>query len=472
MMHWSQYIPPILAAAGLLLLTAAAADHVFFWDTIQFAGKHGLYYFDNQFGQLLLPVELDSGHPPTFGLALAFAWTIAGKSLSVSHWSMLPFLLLTVGAAWQLGRYWSPRQPWLGLALVMLNPVWLGQAVLVSPDLWLTASFLWSLAGVLEKNNNWLLVGVIGLALISTRGMMTGLALYVFDLYTRSQNSGWKWSLIWRRVLPFLPGGLLGLAYLVWHYRQAGWIGYHAESSWAPSFERVDLIGFFRNAAILGWRLLDHGNVFIWLPLVILGVRYRATLRKQPQVQRAFVLVLILTIFLVPTFLFYAGLQGHRYLLPLYFGGSFLLVAIVQCLPWQIRTKDRLAILVTAGLFLGNFWVYPPHIAQAWDATLAHWPYYRVRSQALADIKRMGIPLESIGTAFPEIGPQRYKDLSDNPHGMIPKDLDRQQYILYSNLMNDFTDRERAQLVSDWVPLQKWQDRWIAIVLYRAPQNE
>ena len=78
------------------IVTWLVADHSFFWDTVQLASKHAHWYYENNFHYLFLPETINSGHPPLFGMYLAVCWQLLGKSLIVSHFSMLPFLLAII----------------------------------------------------------------------------------------------------------------------------------------------------------------------------------------------------------------------------------------------------------------------------------------------------------------------------------------------------------------------------------------
>ncbi len=188
--------------------------------------------------------------------------------------------------------------------------------------------------------------------------------------------------------------------------------------------------------------------------------------------------MLLALLFLTPTLLLYKALSAHRYLLPVFLAITVWLYAMAAQSP-----KHGLKVVVVSALLLfgGNFWVYPQHIAQGWDATLAHWPYYELRRQALDFIEQADLPLDSIGTAFPEIGPLHYRDLGgfmdaardgisrrqrQLQHGFKTKDLDADPYILWSNVMNDFSDAERAALQQDWQPLRRWKKGAVEMVLY------
>lgn len=484
----------------LLLATWAvwqAQYHPFFWDTVQLGAKHADFFYTTDCSRLLLPQEMDSGHPPLFGLYLAACWRLFGATLPVSHWVMLPFLWGIVALLFSLARHFgTPKTAWWLPLLVAADPVMAAQAVLVSPDVVLVFFFLLTLWSIIKQKPVIQAIAIAGLALISMRGMMTAAMLFVwqlllfsfepramsFELGTRKPPLVQWMRPLSNQLLVFLPGALLAGGWLVWHYSQTGWIGYHPDSPWAPSFERAGVAGIARNGVILIWRLLDFGRVFVWAGVLFLLWQYRPVrmfFQNKTQQQAAGLLLLAL-LFLTPTLLLYKALSAHRYLLPVFLALALWLYAMAAQAP---KHGLKIVLFSAAMLFAGNFWVYPQHIAQGWDATLAHWPYYELRRQALDFIERENLPLDSIGTAFPEIGPLHYRDLSgfyaggireirdgisrQRPEGFKTKDLGTDQYILWSNVMNDFSDAERAALQQDWQPLQRWKKGAVEIILYR-----
>jgi hypothetical protein len=479
----------------------------FFWDTIQLGSKHAHHYYETGFAELLLPDTIDSGHPPGFGLYLAAVWSLFGKSLTISHWSMLPFILGIVRLLFPIGRYFSKAWGWVFPLLALALPPVSGQLLLVSPDVVLVFGFLLGLYGVFYQKNWPRVAGAIILAALSTRGMMTVVVLFLFDLYLQfaplsapsdipkgkqsslPANSKSKMGLpVGERPMPkartehapylrtttlalqilppYLPSGLLALAFLLYHYLEKGWIGYHAGSEWAPSFVRVEMIGFLKNAATLTWRLLDYGMVFSWIALGIVLWREPKILRH-PKVRAAVWLTGISLFLLTPTFLLYSGLQQHRYLLPVLLALLLLTFTVIAQSTLGKLWKTGWFALVFAGLVTGHFWVYPDPIAQSWDTTLAHLPYFQLKAKMIDYLDEEDIPLEEVGTAFPEIGPQNLKDLSGRNDGFAPRDLAAQRYILYSNVMNDFSDAEREQLEAAWSVDKKMERGGVKLILYR-----
>ena len=450
--------PYWIAQVAVTLAVLWSSGDPLFWDTIQLAGKQADWYFQNDFRHFFLPERIDSGHPPVFGMYLAGWWSLFGRSLLVSHLAMLPIVWLLVAGVWRVSRHWLDDDALWGLLIVFCDPVLLGQLLLVSPDLWLVAAFAWTLAGILEGRNDWKMMGVIGLCLISTRGMMTSVALLLFDLVGKHHFS---FSSAKKILLGYLPGAALGAGFLVAHALHTGWIGYHPDSPWAGSFKTVDAGGLAKNVVLYVWRWLDFGRVGLWLILLGLGVQnwrnrrqnrialprantkpprfskpWRFKSESWANLREPLLLLVLLIAFSLPTFLRYVGLNGHRYLLPCLLTFGWCFVAVVRVFP----AKKWLLPLGLAFLASGNLWIYPPHISQQWDGSLAYRGHFTARAAALEFLAQEEIPLHQVGTVFPEIGPRDWRELNGDTTGMVRFAVGKQPYVLVMTTMNDFPD--------------------------------
>ncbi len=470
------YYAPFMLLA--VLVTFSVREHVFFWDTIQLGSKHAHWFYENNFQTLLLPKTFDSGHPPLFGMYLAFLWQLFGKSLIVSHFAMLPFLLANCWLLFQLGKAYTGQIGGLGVLLLSsVDPTFAAQSILISPDVVLVTCFLLAWWSILRKRKWLLAIAVLGLAMVSMRGMMVGVALFLFGLATkllqtntpqRSTNKQQQFTI--NNLLPYLPGGLFGLVFLLWHYQQTGWVGYHPDSPWAMSFERVGWAGFLKNVAVFGWRMLEFGRIGIWLVSAIgLFVWYKKRPLHNQSLFQLLSLMLLLLLLLTPSQLLHKGLLAQRYFLPVFVSLNVLTIFLVQKIIPSLMGRRLLFSLAFLSLLTGNLWVYPKQLAQGWDATLAHWPHYELRAEMLAFIQEEQIPLLEIGTVFPEIGPLKYKDLSERTDGFVTADLKKQNYVLYATTMNDFTDEELAELKS-WTVVKRLEKNRIEFILYQRPQ--
>ncbi len=464
----------------------------FFWDTIQLGAMQGDFFYQNQSAGLLLPDRIDSGHIPAFGWYLSLLWRLFGQTLMVSHLAMIPWLWLLAYQLVRLGRSSSPNgQCWYLLPLLcFVDPVILGQAVLVSPDIILLAGFVWAVNSILAKQRTALSIAIVLLGLISLRGVITASCLFLWDVWLNwSPRKKEAAKALLKLTLPYLQGGLLVLLYLLYHFLAKGWIGVHEDSPWAESFASPSIGDLIQQLAILIWRFIDFGRLFVWLGWLIALIwlaqyHYRnaqiawwkkllppkgtLALPRTP-LQKALGLSILLLLALGAPAILGQGLNQHRYFLPLFVCLSWMTSWTIASLH-RIRWQTWLAALVAIGLFSGSRWIYPHHIAQGWDATPAHIPYYQGRTEALQFLAAEGISLELVGTAFPEVGPQHYRLLNKDFSAMQHRNLATDQYVFYSNIMNDFSDEELALLSLEFEPVFNYSSWGVDVAILQRRQ--
>ncbi len=465
--HWEF----VIAAVVITILVAASLDHIFFWDTVQLGAKHGTFYFENDLKIQFLPNEIDSGHIPTFGYLLALLWTVFGKSLWISHLLVLPF---AVGITWQLysiTTYFFNKNniKWVML-IVLLDTTILSQISLVSPDVPLLFFFLFAVNSILNKKHWLIAVAFSGLFLISLRGMILTVPLFLFEVIWFWNSTQIKNKLLYlvKTGIPYIPAAIIFVSFSYFHYQDKGWIGYHENSPWAVFFEKESAKGMLKNSLIYGWRIIDFGRIFVWLvavsTFIIVGFKAVVTNPKFKQVSLLF--VLIIGFLSIPAIL-YVDLKGHRYFMPVYIAFSlvslYLLLEINQNLKWR-----RSGILIlTVGLMSGSFWVYPRNVSQGWDSTLGHWPYYQLRSKMIQFMDQNGIEKEQVGFDFPGAYPQKFLHLSEDTWSFPEVNMGEQEYVLYSNVVNEFLDAELKELDTKWEVVHRENSLTVEFVLYK-----
>lgn len=455
-------IAPVLITIAIWL---RSCRHPFFWDTIQLASRQAQWYYDQHFKYLLLPDVIDSGHPSGFGMYLALCWQGLGQSLLVSHLAIVPFVVLILLGLFRLSKIFKGYLAWGFPLLVVIDPVFLGQISLVSPDVALFAFFIWGLLGLIERRPKLLLLCSLGLAIISLRGMMAVLALYFFQV-VQVQNGDWRKPGHWlRSTLPFIPAGLLALAFLGYHAWAKSWVGFHVDSPWRESFTVVGFKGMLKNGIVLTWRIADYGRVFLVLAILGLAFKQFKALKSNP----LFSLVLITLLIQVPHFLLFQGVSAHRYLLPFYLALHLFFFLLLEQSQIKNKFKSMLLGLVLFGLVSGNFWVYPSGIAQGWDSTPAHCPHFALRKKVIQYLDQHDVPLEKVGTTFPEIGPLHWRDLNGRKDGFSPLNLSKNEYVYFSSVMNDFSDEDRKLLFEKWTPVLTLKKARLQTILFKKP---
>lgn len=435
----------------------------FFWDTTHLASLQAWWYYDHDFRYFFLPNELDSGHPSFFAMLLALMWKLFGVRLAVGHMMMLPFIIILIVEASATCIYYFKDKGPLVAALILLNPIVLGQATLVSPDVVLFGFFFLTLNGILTNNKVRMVVGALILGAVSLRGMM---CVAYLGLFAVLRNRITLLS-FFSYVLAFLPGIAIAALFLFLHYKQAGWVGYHADSPWGESFRPAGVAGFFRNVLVFGFRMVDMGFIFVWL---FLGISLVQTIRKRPLLSKRTreLLLLVILCFLVSVLLqfFYKYSLLHRYLLPF-----ISLMVFVFCSLADERLSYRrfriACVLSLIGLLSGNLWVYPDPVAKGWDATLAHLPYYELRKKALYSLKERGVPPGEVFAGFPYRQTGKCIDLSRDTSSFSRLPMEKAPYVLYSNISNDFSDDQLQSLKTDWIPIEQFGSWPVRFVLYR-----
>jgi hypothetical protein len=348
--------------------------------------------------------------------------------------------------------------------LLLADPVLATQASLISPDLVLLFFFLFALEGV-WSNRQWMFVlGVFGLMLISMRGMMAGAALGIWVALRDWRQIRTNPGMLFRKALPFLPGLLAALVFLLWHYKQTGWIGYHEASPWAAGFRRSDIGGIARNTAVLIWRWLDAGRLVEWMALgylIWLLVKGRVGAPSHD----VLLLALSVTLLLSPSALLYDNLSAHRYFLPAF---TCFHLLVFNWISTKIRQSATRIVLYTGCCVIlasGHAWIYPRGVSMDWDCTLAHRHYHTLRSDMRTYLDSQGIDIQTVGSAFPNLNTGEDLMLNGDTSAFAAFDLDSQQYILTSNVFNDIDREHYSKLEAGWVR-EKYLERggiWMAL---------
>jgi len=496
----------LLSLVGFTLFLLAFSDAVFFWDTVSQASKRGNFYYETGFQQLLLDPDLDSGHPPFFNLFIGLSWTIFGRTLLVSHLVMLPFVLGIVYQIYLLIKHlFRPKYRWLVFLIAIADTTFLAQSILISPDIVMLFGFLLCLNGIWEGKKWKIIIGSFLMPFVSIRGilltMVTALIYFLTKyrevsegkLKTLFESIGQEKKPFWSSffnaskltILLFLPVGICLIGYLFYHFQATGWWISSPNPKWVVHRQTNDFYNIARNIGLMGWRFLDNGRIICSLLLLLLFFRKFAGLSPHKLTKSGrpsklarnksgqFIFLSLFSFFLVfgPIFIFFSVAINNRYLLPAFLLLHLLVVWLILDKKIGFANPKPWLFAVLIALLSGSFWVYPKHIAQGWDGTLAHLPYYQLREQLLDFIDKENIPLEQIGTEFPCKGKLDFYDLSNRTKGLADKDFEKNKYIFYATVMNDFTDEELRALDEDWTIVKAFRQWPIEVILYKNPKE-
>jgi hypothetical protein len=268
--------------------------------------------------------------------------------------------------------------------------------------------------------------------------MMVSFCLLIIDIIkniTYTKTASYTLLLYIRRSLIYIPAFLIFLAFSTYHYLEKGWIGFHDNSPWAELFEIVGLKGLIYNIGILGWRIIDFGRIGIWLVFFVLVFKHRYVLLKKMETRFLFCVFIILLVFLSANMIWAKNLLGHRYLLPIYLSFSLLCAHLLFSYQLNRKLKNVLILIWLGSLTTGNLWVYPEKIAQGWDSTLGHLPYYKIRKLTIEYIDEQGIDFREVQSFFPNNSKIDDFDLNKDKRQFVDFD-NSSEYVLYSNVFN------------------------------------
>jgi hypothetical protein len=421
----------IVISLGFTLLNS---NKFFFWDSIAQISIPANWYFDSNFRYFFVPDAYATGHPTFVGMYIAILWKVFGKSLLVSHLAMFPFIL---GIFFQFDNYLRDlRQekftPFLIFIFVLCDPTLISQMSMVTFDIPQIFFFLCCINCINKQRHLALSVAFIALMMTSLRGALCGFGVILYGLL-RSHETNPKLSI--KVILPYVPGLFALAIFLISFYLQKHWIIHNTVSKkWEEFSEPASITGILRNIGLVVWRLIDYGRIGIWIILsIILFLSVKRKTLFDPFFKNTFFVAVCQFIVIFPVVIYYKNPFGHRYFLPV-----IIPISIAVCYWIMKYSKLRYAIYSFTLLLVvsGAFWVYPDKIAQGWDATPAHWPYYSVRNEMLDYLKTNKIPISSVGSFSPNIASFKMIDLSDDIQAFKDADPENEEYILFSNIFN------------------------------------
>jgi hypothetical protein len=85
-------------------------------------------------------------------------------------------------------------------------------------------------------------------------------------------------------------------------------------------------------------------------------------------------------------------------------------------------------------------------------------------------LKENNVETENVATAFPNNMKQKYLLLNGSEEKHSELNLDKNKYVLYSNIYNDFSDEQIDRLSNDFILEKEMKKRGVFIRLYRNPE--
>lgn len=464
-MNWLKENKPfIIVSAIFLIVKCFLLDTYFFWDSLVIISRPATYLFEN--GLFSLPFPTEFGIAPTFPqYYTALMWTIFGKTLLVTHLSYVPIILLLLFQTYKLCKQFVEKEfLFLTFLFVVADATFVAQTLGLYADLFLLAFAVWTINNILGNNKLKLSISLFLLATVGERGMLIAVALTLLQFvveYRREQNF---WIPLKKTLCVFLPTFICLLLFVVYQKITTGHllIDNSENSDWGAHWRLVDFQQFIKNCLVLGFRFIEYGRIFLWITFIYLLIKIREKV-VDPFLFLTFFIVLC--VLLVATLPWYNPF-GMRYFLLLYLLFSLNLARNI----FMVLPKHKAKILVvflTIVLSCSHFFVYPETLAQSWDSSLAHTPYFELRKKTIDFLKENDIPFSEVGVSFPLTECHKLTDLSEDISEFSTYDFDKNRWIIYTNIGNvdtptiDFIHRQKL--------IKRFEKRGVFFEIYQIP---
>ncbi len=434
------------------LLTILCMNVPFFWDTI-LTSSIAQWFYDNGIQNGIIPIFWDAGHPPFFQFYLMSMWKIFGKTLMVSHFSMLPFLYIMVIAFVLLMQKITSHTPSrvLGMALFLVHPYILTQSTLISYDIVQVAFYLIFLLGFIDNKKLWLLIGVIGMSACSIRGQT--IALIGIAAYAIVEFRNWKLNIF------FIPIAILPT--IVWnyyHYLETGWIISTPSETWETHREFASFSQVLGNFKGILRTFTDYGSIAVSGLFSVSLISYIFK-EERENVKKIFYTTLLVFITITTLMVAFTNPIGHRY---------FIIIHVVMILiiasQWEYFNKKIIGIAAVLILMSGHFWLYPKTFSNGWDVTLKYLSYEKNRKHFFQYIAEENISEEDISSSFPLFCSNKQTNLKEgNRLSDIASILHKTEFLAYSPVCNDM----RGTPLIGYHEIKSFGKGKTAIILYK-----
>ena len=450
----------LVAIVFFILLTVYSLGVPFFWDGTFFS-EIAVTIYDKGLLHVVGAGQPDTGGFPLYSFYLACVWKILGKSLSVSHFALLPFLLGILIQYYKLAkRFLDPALIPAALLLLVCEPVFITQSMLMGYDILMVYFFLLALNALLANKQILFSVAFTFLCMSSVRGLMLGVSLFLLEAFINKKIGI-------SALKKYIPAVVLVITWAVYHQQKTGWFFF------SPDRESTHeaLLPFpmmLKQVGYMAWKVIDFGRVVLWLFVIAVGIfLYRKN--KTTELLTIFKIIFVPLIVLVLCMAPFANPAGHKY-----FIAVFLVLNIGVCYMLQAVKKSRNIVIFAFLLAMvsGNFIVYPERYGNGWDSSLKVIPYFGLRNEMDAFIAENKIPASAVGTQYPLIADKRfshlteesfqYKNVWSGPIGLY-------DYFLFTNVINTDIPEQVEKVKKEWILLKRLEAGSVYIELYKKP---
>lgn len=462
-------LPVIISFFLLILLVVFSLEIPFFWDEVHYIGT-AFSIYDSNFQSFIPRLEHDQGNFPFYGFYMALSWKLLGKSVTVSHFAMLPILTGIVWEYFMISKRIIPSK-WLFfvLLLFLLDPTFITQSVLMGHDIFLLYFFMLSLRSILYENRFIYAIAIFLLAFHNVKGIPYAFSISIFYFFNRLIIEKKKLNLtdwIIHLVSLFAWG-----VWLLYHKKITGWYILTPVGDYGNIFHIS--LSFLKRVILSLWQIADFGRIF----LIILVIYFLFFMRKMKLEVNLKKILLAGGIISGISVIFFSLIDVnlcHRYFFPIFI---FLQLLASYFVVYIVYIKCRWIVILTlyVGLITGNFWIYGGGFSNGWDASLKILPYFELKNKMDSFVKEQNINPVEIGTKFPLYQGGKYAYLAEkNFHyaNMQTDFIEKYNYVLLSNVSNEFTVSEKEKLNSTWILIKELSKGQVYLRLFKNPNAQ
>lgn len=444
----------------------------FYGDHVSIISAPANYIFDTGFRSLVLPHDLDTGHPPFYALAHAGLWKIFGRDLWVSHFISLSAALFLLN---QFRLFCknniSENAQKIAIVFFVLQPTVLAQISLMSSDILLCGLFLWGLNAIQKNNFLTLLFAIAFLLLTSVRGIiLTGFLFIALFYFSDQLKQKFK-----KYLLIFFAGILPGCSWYLFHYFKTGWFLTNPQSPWAAGRAFIGLSAFPAAVFEYVFRYIEFGMIIPWLIILFCNKKIR---HDNISKKTAFFL---LTGFLFFSFflIFFKNPVMIRYILPVQ------IIALILCArsiaSFSKSKFKKIAISSCILIFIAqHFFAYPQMNSSVFEyswgeGSLAHLSYFKFRKEGANYFATHHIDPDLVHTGFPEYKSFKNTNLDTScQRAYLPfeeSEMGAYPYVIYSNIMNGISKTAETALKTRWIRCETWYAYPVEYIIFQNPET-
>lgn len=457
------------ALLGSLLFFVISKDNFFYWDNISQISIPANWIYENSFNKFWVPDDHTTGHLPILPYYIAGWWKLFNRTILISHVALLPFIF---GFLYQIQKLTAQLFPKKGIYqytaifIILLDATLLAQFTLITPDIILSFLFVWALNALIANKNISFIIAMALLGLINMRGLVTlsGLSLfYLWFLFILERKKPDIKSLS-PLIIPFIT---IFVVY-GWHYLEKGWLFHNAfGGKWDNASKWAEYPHLIKNIAAFVFQQIDYGRILLWsvnIFFIITIIKNRRKLNRNMTILYGLLLSQLIVWFAatIP----FQNFFGHRYFMPVFMLLGLLTAYIITN---HLKFKQTVFSACFLCLMSGYFWVYPRKIAQGWDATPAHWPYYQARLAMIDYINKKQYKKNEISSFFPNLADTKNIDLKTEKSFRFKEfKPDTDTLVFYSNTYNVEDSVIDALFYSgQWIEEHKIKNMQVEVILLR-----